>query len=55
LLESGTTWSLLSIIFDHFILAWGIVKTVTPREVQDLLTLAYLSEGIEEQDQKPIP
>jgi len=46
---------LLTIIdyFSRFIIAWGIVKTVTKKEVQDLVVLAYLSEGVEENDQKP--
>jgi len=52
----GSRHYLLTIIdyFSRFIVAWGIVKTVTQNEVQDILTLAYFSEGIEDQDQKPI-
>lgn len=47
---------LLTIIdyFSRYIIAWGIVQTVTQKEVQNLLTLAYLSEGIEHQRQRPI-
>ena len=45
-------------IIDHFsryVLAWGVViKTLTHREVQDFSTLAYISEGIEQHEQKPI-
>ena len=47
---------LLTIIdyFSRYIIAWGVVPTVTQKEVQSLLTLAYLSEGLEHQKQKPI-
>lgn len=47
---------LLTIIdyFSRYIIAWGVVPTVTQKEVQNLLTLAYLSEGIEHQKQRPI-
>jgi putative transposase len=47
---------LLTIIdyFSRYIIAWGVVPTVTQKEVQNLLTLAYLSEGLEYQKQKPI-
>jgi transposase InsO family protein len=31
-----------------------VVKTVTRREVQNLMTLAYLSEGIKPEDPKPL-
>jgi putative transposase len=62
----GEDWTILSIdnkryylltiidYFSRYIVAWGIVKTVTQREVQNLLALAYLSEGIEQHDPKPI-
>jgi transposase InsO family protein len=62
----GEEWTILSIAnnryylltiidyFSRYIVAWGIVKTVTQREVQNLLALAYLSEGIEQRDPKPI-
>ena len=47
---------LLTIIdyFSRYIVAWGIVKTVTQREVKNLLAIAYISQGIEEVDQKPL-
>lgn len=47
---------LLTIIdyFSRYIIAWGVVPTVTQKEVQNLLALAYLSEGLEHQKQKPI-
>lgn len=41
-------------LFSRYVIAWGIVRTVTHREVQDLVALAYMSEGIEKQSQKPI-
>ena len=40
--------------FSRYIVAWGIVHTVTQREVQNLLALAYLSEGMETEEIKPI-
>jgi putative transposase len=47
---------LLTIIdyFSRYIIAWGVVPTVTQKEVQNLLTLAYFSEGLEHQEHKPI-
>jgi putative transposase len=47
---------LLTIIdyFSRYIIAWGVVPTVTQKEVQDLLTLAYLNQGLEHQTKKPI-
>jgi putative transposase len=53
---ANTRYYLLTIIdyFSRYIVAWGVVKTVTQREVQNLLALAYLSEGIEQRDPKPI-
>jgi len=54
---AGVRHYLLTIIdyFSRYVLAWGVViKTVTHREVQDLLTLAYISEGIEQHEQKSI-
>lgn len=41
-------------LFSRYVIAWGIVRTVTHREVQDLVALAYMSEGIEKQSQNPI-
>lgn len=55
LVIDGLRYYLLTIIdyFSRFIIAWGIVKTVTKKEVQDLVVLAYLIEGIEKNDLKP--
>jgi len=62
----GEDWTILSIdsirhylltlidYFSRYIVAWGVVKTVTGLEVQNLLTLAYLSEGLGAQDPKPL-
>jgi putative transposase len=62
----GEDWTLLSIdstrhylltvidYFSRYIVAWGVVKTVTRAEVQNLLALAYLSEGIRAEDPKPL-
>jgi len=62
----GEDWTILSIdcirhylltlidYFSRYIVAWGVVKTVTRLEVQNLLTLAHLSEGIGPQDPKPL-
>jgi transposase InsO family protein len=62
----GEDWTILSIdnkryylliiidYFSRYMVAWGIVKAVTQREVQNLLALAYLGEGFEQQDPKPI-
>jgi putative transposase len=62
----GEDWTLLNIArirhylltiidyFSRYIVAWGIVPSVTHREVQDLLALAYMSQGIERQDRKPL-
>jgi putative transposase len=62
----GEDWTILSIdharhylltlidYFSRYIVAWGMVRTVTQLEVQNLLALAYLSEGIETKGIKPI-
>jgi putative transposase len=62
----GEDWTILSIdsirhylltiidYFSRYIVAWGVVKTVTRQEVQSLLALAYLSEGIRPEDLKPL-
>jgi putative transposase len=62
----GEDWTLLGIgsirhylltlidYFSRYIVAWGVVKTVTRREVQNLLALAHLSEGIKPEDPKPL-
>ncbi len=61
----GEDWTIISVdcrrqylltlidYFSRYIVAWGVVKTVTRREVQDLVALAYLSEGIKAEDPKP--
>jgi putative transposase len=41
-------------LFSRYVEAWGIVRTVTQREVKNLVALALMSEGIEDQAQKPI-
>lgn len=53
---AGMRYYLLTIIdyFSRYIVAWGIVKTVTRREVQNLLTLAFISEQIDQQGAKPM-
>jgi len=53
---AGARHYLLTIIdyFSRYLVAWGIVKSVTHREVQDLLALAYLSQVLEGQDRKPL-
>lgn len=62
----GEDWSILTIgdqrhylltiidYFSRYLIAWGVVPTVTQKEVQNLLALAYLSEGLEHQKEKPI-
>jgi transposase InsO family protein len=53
---AGMRHYLLTIIdcFSRYIIAWGIVPSVTHREVQDLLALAYMSQGMEGQHPKPL-
>jgi len=53
---AGTRYYLLTIIdyFSRFIVAWGIVKSVTQREVQNLLALAFMSEDIDQKVTKPM-
>jgi len=41
-------------VFSRYIVAWGIVKTVTQREVKNLVALAVMSEGIDGDADKPI-
>lgn len=41
-------------VFSRYVVAWGIVRTVTQREVKNLIALAVMSERIEDQDDKPI-
>lgn len=56
LIVEGTRHYVLTIIdlFSRYVIAWGIVRTVTQKEVKDLVALAVMSEGIEDQAQKPI-
>ena len=61
----GEDWTIISVdcsrqylltlidYFSRYIVAWGVVKTVTRREVQNLVALAYLSEDIEPEAPKP--
>lgn len=53
---AGLRYYLLTIIdyFSRYIVAWGIVKTVTRREVQNLLALAFMSEQIDQKAAKPM-
>ncbi|HPD61425.1 MAG TPA: integrase core domain-containing protein, partial [Thermodesulfobacteriota bacterium] len=53
---AGVRYYLLTIIdyFSRFIVAWGIVKSVSQREVQNLLALAYMSEKINQEVLKPM-
>ena len=53
---AGMRHYLLTIIdnFSRYLVAWGIVPSVTHREVQDLLALAYMNQDIERQDRKPL-
>jgi transposase-like protein len=53
---SGVRHYLLTIIdyFSRYIVAWGIVKTVSQSEVKNLVALAFLSEKIEDQSPKPL-
>lgn len=41
-------------VFSRYVVAWGIVKTVTQREVKNLVALAIMSQGIEDEAAKPI-
>ncbi|MBI5572892.1 MAG: DDE-type integrase/transposase/recombinase, partial [Desulfomonile tiedjei] len=41
-------------VFSRYVVAWGIVKTVTQREVKNIVALAFMSQGIEDQAVKPI-
>jgi putative transposase len=53
---SGQRYYLLTIIdyFSRYIVAWGIVKSVTQMEVRNLIALAHLSEKIDGKSNKPI-
>jgi putative transposase len=62
----GEDWTIISVdcsrqylltligYFSRYIVAWGVVKTVTRREVQNLVALAYLSEDIDPESAKPL-
>lgn len=56
LVVNGLRHYVLTIIdlFSRYVIAWGIVRTVTQREVKDLVALAVMGEGIEDHAQKPI-
>jgi putative transposase len=41
-------------LFSRYLVAWGIFKTITQREVKNLVALAVMSQGLEEHDTKPI-
>jgi transposase InsO family protein len=41
-------------LFSRYLVAWGIFKTVTQREIKNLVALAIMSEAIGEHDPKPI-
>ncbi len=62
----GEDWTLLTIAeqrhylltiidyFSRYVVVWGIVKTVTQAEVQKLLVLAMISEGLDGKAHKPM-
>lgn len=52
----GKRHYLLTIIdyFSRYIVAWGIVESVTQRDVKDLLVIAFISQGIEHCPEKPL-
>lgn len=56
LLIAGQRHYLLTLIdyFSRYIVAWGIVPTVTKREVQDLVVLACLSQGLDHNQSRPL-
>ena len=41
-------------LFSRYLVGWGIFKTVTQREIKNLVALAIMSEAIGEHDPKPI-
>jgi len=41
-------------LFSRYIVAWGIFKTITQREVKNLVALGVMSQGLEEHAPKPI-
>ena len=53
---AGLRYYLLTIIdyFSRYIVAWGIVKSVSQREEQNLVALAFMSEQIDQQAAGPL-
>jgi putative transposase len=53
---NGQRHYLLTVIdyFSRYIVAWGIVTSVTQIEVRNLIALAYISEKIDGKSNKPI-
>jgi putative transposase len=49
-------WFILLLIdfFSRYIIAWGIMNSVTQKEIQDLILLGYQSQCIGENDPKPM-
>ena len=41
-------------LFSRYLVAWGICKTVTQREIKNLAALAIMSQGIDDHEPKPI-
>jgi transposase InsO family protein len=41
-------------LFSRYLVAWGIFRTITQREVKNLVALAIMSERIGENDPKPV-
>ncbi|MGC9097125.1 MAG: hypothetical protein ACP5II_08305, partial [Infirmifilum sp.] len=52
----GLRWYVLTILdlFSRYLVAWGIFRTITQREVKNLVALAVMSQGLEDHDPKPI-
>jgi len=53
---AGLRYYLLTIIdyFSRYIVAWGIVRSVTQTGVRNLVALAYMSEHIDDKNHKPM-
>jgi len=53
---AGGRYYLLTVIdyFSRYIVAWGVVKSVTQTEVGNLIALAYMDQGIENSAGKPM-
>ena len=56
LLIRGERHYLLTVIdfFSRYVVAWGVVQTVTRREVMNLVALAIMDQGLTESQHKPI-